>query len=304
MAADDKFIKAGYGTATTLSAPGYTSGVSTTVNVASTATWPTTTDVIFAIDEAEVVDSEEVRVDGTYNVFQGTVDTATSIIDVDYIGGDAERSYSAGALTRVYILSSSYLWNRLVDALLISLDQDGTLKAGAVDVAAVLADNVVTTAKILDANVTNAKLATGTGQPGGAWTSWTPTLSGRFDNAKWDKTCSYTVIGKTCIFRIRLVANAATPMSGGSGDATFSLPGTSATFTNTASYEVGKAGIFDTSAPFSYDGTITLASTTTANIKIHSSGGTYTGIDGIISTAPMTWASGDEITGTGIIELA
>lgn len=157
MSADDKFIKAGYGTATTLSAPGYTSGVSTTVNVASTATWPTTTDVIFAIDEAEVVDGEEVRVDGTYNVFQGTVDTATSIIDVDYIGGDAERSYSAGALTRVYILSSSYLWNRLVDALLISLDQDGTLKAGAVDAAAVLADNVVTTAKINNDAVTGAK---------------------------------------------------------------------------------------------------------------------------------------------------
>jgi len=129
MAADDKFIKAGYGTATTLSAPGYTSGVSTTINVASTATWPTTTDVIFAIDEAEVVDGEEQRVDGTYNVFQGTVDTATSIIDVDYIGGDAERSYSAGALTRVYILSSSYLHNRTIDGILVEHTQTGAHEA-------------------------------------------------------------------------------------------------------------------------------------------------------------------------------
>lgn len=38
-------------------------------------------------------------------------------------------------------------------------DTDGTLKSGAVDAAAVLADNVVTTAKILDANVTTAKVA-------------------------------------------------------------------------------------------------------------------------------------------------
>jgi hypothetical protein len=42
---------------------------------------------------------------------------------------------------------------------LLSLDLDGTLKAGAVDNAAVLASNVVTTVKILDANVTTAKIA-------------------------------------------------------------------------------------------------------------------------------------------------
>lgn len=44
-------------------------------------------------------------------------------------------------------------------AIAVSHDADGTLKAGAVDNAAVLAANVVTTAKILDANVTADKLA-------------------------------------------------------------------------------------------------------------------------------------------------
>lgn len=43
----------------------------------------------------------------------------------------------------------------------VSIDTDGTLKANAVDVAAVLASNVVTTAKILDANVTAAKIDDG-----------------------------------------------------------------------------------------------------------------------------------------------
>ncbi len=43
--------------------------------------------------------------------------------------------------------------------LAVSLDADGTLKAGAVDNAAALAANVVTTTKILDANVTTAKIA-------------------------------------------------------------------------------------------------------------------------------------------------
>lgn len=49
--------------------------------------------------------------------------------------------------------------DELDTALAVAHDADGTLKAGAVDVAAVLAADVVTTAKILDANVTTAKIA-------------------------------------------------------------------------------------------------------------------------------------------------
>lgn len=125
--ADDLLTKVGYATATTLSAPGYTKNSSTSINVGSTATWPTSTGVIFAIDEAEVVDSKEVRVDGTYNVFKGTVASGTSISNVDYIGGDSERSYSAGALTRVYMLPSSYIWNNMIDAMTAEHNQlDGT----------------------------------------------------------------------------------------------------------------------------------------------------------------------------------
>jgi hypothetical protein len=87
---------------------------------------PTDTGIIFAIDEAEVVNGEEVRIEGTYNVFEGVVTSGTQISSVDYIGGDPERSYSAGALTRVYLLPASYLWNRLVSALLTEHAQDGT----------------------------------------------------------------------------------------------------------------------------------------------------------------------------------
>src|SRR3990167_5560054 len=113
--ANDVFMEVGSpGTATTLSSPGYTSGVSTSINVASTTNWPTATGVIFAIDEVTTVDGEEVRVDGTYNEFEGTVDSATSITNVDYVGGDAERSYSAGASTRVYIPVSAERENRIV----------------------------------------------------------------------------------------------------------------------------------------------------------------------------------------------
>jgi hypothetical protein len=99
-----------------MSAPGYTVG-NTTINVASTTNWPTSHGTIFAVDE---VDSSGNRVAGTYNEFRGLVASATQLSGVAYIGGDANRNYSAGASTRVYILVSSHLHNRLIDAL--SLD--------------------------------------------------------------------------------------------------------------------------------------------------------------------------------------
>lgn len=154
--ANDYFQKVGRSTATTLSAPGYTVA-DTAITVASTTNWPTTTGITFAIDE---VDASGNRVTGTYNVFRGTVSSATQINNLTYVGGDANRNYSAGATTRVYILVSSYRDNRLVDGLLVSHDQDGTLKAGAVDGAGVLASNVVETAKIKDGAVTPEKLST------------------------------------------------------------------------------------------------------------------------------------------------
>lgn len=59
------------------------------------------------------------------------------------------------------LLPASDWANQLVTGLLTSLDQDGTLKAGAVDVSAVLADSVVSTAKLADGSVTAPKLADG-----------------------------------------------------------------------------------------------------------------------------------------------
>lgn len=117
----DYFQKVGRSTATTLSAPGYTIG-DTSITVGSTTNWATTTGVTFAID---TIDSAGERVDGSYNVFRGTVASATSITNVTYVGGDANQNYSAGSTTRVYILLSSYRDNRMVDGLLVEHKQTG-----------------------------------------------------------------------------------------------------------------------------------------------------------------------------------
>lgn len=150
--ASDMFQKVARSTATTLSAPGYTVGA-TSINVASTSNWPADTGITFGIDE---VDGNGNRIAGTYNIFRGTVGSATQLANLTYVGGDANRNYSAGATTRVYILVSYARENRLVDGLLVSHDQDGTLKTDSVDSTQIKA-NAITTPKIADGAVTADK---------------------------------------------------------------------------------------------------------------------------------------------------
>lgn len=146
----DKFMLVGNpGTATSLSAPGYTVG-NTSITVGSTTNYPTTTGVCFSIYETETVAGETQMVAGSYNEYYGTVASGTSITNVTHVSGSgADKNYSAGASTIVTIMVSAGRENRLVEGMLVSHDQDGTLK-----------DNAVVTANITDANVTAAKLAT------------------------------------------------------------------------------------------------------------------------------------------------
>jgi len=144
----DKFLHVGNpGTATNLSAPGYTVG-NTTINVASTADFPTDTAVIFGIDTATTSSGVQVRTPGSYCVFVGIVTSSTSIGSVVLLIG-TPQNYAASALTRVYITVSSQHTNRLIDGILAFANQDGTLKPTAVQTA------------IGTGGITNTNLATG-----------------------------------------------------------------------------------------------------------------------------------------------
>lgn len=185
----DKFKKAGLATVTTLAAPGKALAA-TSITVGSTTNFPTGTGLIVAIRQ---VNTAGTLVAGTYTEWRATVTSGTSLaIEATPVAG-SDQVYAAGSTTQVFVPLSSYGYNELVDGLLVSLDQDGTLKAGAVDNAAVLADDVVETAKIkdgavstaklVDGAVTGAKLATSTTQAGYAeitsnftTTSITPTI--------------------------------------------------------------------------------------------------------------------------------
>lgn len=91
--------------------------------------------------------------------FTGIIDTSgVQITSVVWTAG-TNQIHALGATVVDYATATHIAM--ISKGILVHADQDGTLKAGAVDVAGVLASNVVTTAKILDANVTLAKIGGG-----------------------------------------------------------------------------------------------------------------------------------------------
>lgn len=145
-ATTDKFQKTGASTVTTLSAPGKAMGASS-ITVGSTTNYPDTTGITIAI---RVVDSDGELVAGTYTEWLATVSSGTTLaLDTTPVYG-SDQVYAAGSTTQVFMPVSSASHNLLIDGELVHADQDGTLKAGAVDVTAVLADGIITEAKIAD----------------------------------------------------------------------------------------------------------------------------------------------------------
>lgn len=116
--------------------------------------WPTASKVHFVTYK---IDSSSNPVPGTqldcYGIVSGNNIGSFTVVD----GTD-----TGNAVNDVVEMLPTAAWGQdLSDALMVSHNRNGSLKVGAVDVAAVLASNVVTTAKILDANVTTAKIADG-----------------------------------------------------------------------------------------------------------------------------------------------
>lgn len=269
---DDKFLLTGVpGTATNLAAPGYTIGDSS-INVTSTSDFPTTTGVIFGIDVAEVVNGEEVRMDGSYCVFAGVVTGASTIGSLELLYGDPQN-YAAGALTRVYITISTYHNQRLIEGILAHANQDGTLKTNSVTNTTVIAGANIATAKLAsdagiitamlaDTSVTPAKLQAGTGTSW-VWQSYTSTPV-NFTLGNGTMAGKYSQIGKTVRFELYIKLGSTSSM----GTApTFTLPVTAnarydfATFP--ASIAIGQFTNYDVSATSTYWGPIVIASATT-----------------------------------------
>jgi hypothetical protein len=126
------------------------------ISLNTTTGWATTTAIDLIMYRKNT--SNEV-VAGTVTTWVGVVSGTTIVDMVLKAGTEPADGYPAGELSVVIAGPTAAMMKDLVDGLLVSHDQDGTLKAGAVDVPAVLADEVVTTAKIDDGAVTPAKLS-------------------------------------------------------------------------------------------------------------------------------------------------
>lgn len=139
-ATTDKFLEVGLpGSATNLAGSGYTVGA-TSITVDTTTNWPTDSLVIFGIDVVETDDDgNEVRVDGSYCIFEGIVTSATTIGSVTKLYGD-DQSYDPGSNTRVYITISTQQTQKLIDGLMEEHNRDGT--HGAVTATSVATDTI------------------------------------------------------------------------------------------------------------------------------------------------------------------
>lgn len=178
MAADitDKFSKIISGTtrpvATTLSAQKLSGA--TTASLTAATGWDTDTAVHGIMYRTDA--GTGAKVAGSQIDWKATL-SGTTLSNFTVTAG-TDDTYAIGATVE---LAPTAAWgDDLVTGLLVSHDQDGTLKAGAVDNAAVLANEVVETAKIKDLNVTTAKIAddavtagkidwASTGANGGIW---------------------------------------------------------------------------------------------------------------------------------------
>lgn len=124
-------ISSGAGTVPLNSVAGYTNGQP----------------AVFVIDPSDITKKQ---------TFTGIIDTAgVQVTSVVWTAG-TDQTHAGGATVVDYATATHIAM--MSKGILVHADQDGTLKAGAVDNAAVLASNVVTTAKILDDNVTAPKI--------------------------------------------------------------------------------------------------------------------------------------------------
>lgn len=124
----------------------------------------------------------------TITVFYGHLSGTDIVID-GFAPGYTDNGNTVGQV--VVIKPTTVGQNTLVNSLLVSHNSDGTLKTG-----------IVTTPKIADASITNAKLSTTTGEVGGAWQTWTPTFSasGSMTYSATANEAKYTRVGKTITY--------------------------------------------------------------------------------------------------------
>jgi hypothetical protein len=166
-----------------------------------------------------------------------------------------------------------------------------------------LVDNIEALADgtgIGDGAVTNAKLDTTAGEPGGKWKAYTPTLTGAVTNPTLGSstvTGRYTQVGKTVICHVLYTIVTGGAFNAGSGLYRFSLP-VAANTTAPAAYD-GIGVIFDSGTEFM----VAIAKMASAGTQVELSKA-KDGLNLSNNTPIATWANGDYVRFTITYEAA
>jgi len=159
-------------------------------------------------------------------------------------------------------------------------------------------NNSVVTANITDSAVTTVKLATGAGEPGGAWDTWTPSWT-NLTVGNGTVVAYYKKVGRTVYFRLTLTWGNTTSIS---GQVTVSLPVTSATLV--ARDLIAYGDVFDASATQPYSIRALWATTTTMQCWVDVANATFVSQSALNATQPITWTTSDIFQLTGFYEAA
>lgn len=167
-----------------------------------------------------------------------------------------------------------------------------------------LPTDTVTTASIADGAVTNAKLATGAGEPGGVWNTWSPTwgaISGGANTlGNGTIVARYKVVGKTVFFTIVLTFGSTTTSSG--SDWSFSPPPVTPASTSVG-IPLGPSSGIDQGVN-EYLGDCRLFSTTQIQPRASLASGTYVTNGSFGFNSPFTFGNTDSLRLSGRYEAA
>jgi hypothetical protein len=152
--------------------------------------------------------------------------------------------------------------------------------------------------------LTNAMLSTTAGEVGGAWQSWTPTTT-NLTLGNGVIVAKYTQVGKTIRFRVSYKHGSTSSIGGGL--ITLTLPVASIAYGNASSggaYPFIGLTKFEDIGVTSATGYVDMSSSTIMRPLVLNTAGTYGNMNGINTTTPFAWGTGDEMTITGAYEAA
>lgn len=224
--------------------------------------------------------------DNNFDKYRGTLASPTVVASGDQLGTMWFRGYDGSALRNAAAIRAS------VDGSPGASDMPGRLEFyTTLDGSASLTERM---------RIDNAGLITGTGTSLGAWTSYTPTLGGTgWAIGDGTATGAYCQIGKTVIFRARIVFGA-TSTAGASASATVTMPINART--GFGGFHV-VAVLKDASTGSLYPA-ITDPGTGLFTIYATDTSGSTAVMTPTTNTVPFSWTTSDEIRVFGTYEIA